>query len=135
MEITIAAQIKAPLESVWQAWTEPTDLKHAHSDAFDWVCPKAEVDLHEGGSFYYRIERLDGSEKLDFCGVFKRLKLLRLIELNFTDGRKLRVHFQENSEGTQVQGTIEQCHKECFKHQTQNFQHLMDYFKNSIEAD
>lgn len=135
MEITVATQIKAPLETVWEAWTTPAVIQQWNSGAFDWICPKAEVDLHEGGSFYYRIERLDGSEILDFSGVFRRLKLLRLIELNFTDGRRVCVHFRENSDGTHVDGTIELCHKECFEHQTQTYQHLMSYFKKIIETN
>ncbi|SBS35624.1 hypothetical protein MAQ5080_03225 [Marinomonas aquimarina] len=135
MEITVAAQIKAPLEKVWEAWTTPAIVQQWNSGAFDWVCPKAEVDLHEGGSFFYRIERLDGSEVLDFSGIFRRLKLLRLIELNFNDGRRVSMHFHENSDGTQVNGTIELCHKECFEHQAQNFEELMIYFKKIIETN
>lgn len=135
MEITVAAHINAPLEEVWQAWTTPAVIQEWNSGAFDWRCPKAEIDLHEGGHFYYQIERTDGSEVLDFCGVFRRLKLLRLIELNFHDGRRLSIHFHESSDGTTVDSTIELCHKECFEHQTQNYQHLMKYFKKIIETN
>lgn len=135
MEITVAAHIKAPLETVWEAWTTPAVIQQWNSGTFDWYCPKAEVDLHEGGSFYYRIERMDGSEALDFSGTFHRLKLLRLIELSFNDGRKLSVHFQENSAGTHVLETIELCHKECFEHQIQNYKQLMNYFKKIVETN
>lgn len=135
MEITVAAQIQAPLEAVWEAWTTPSVIQQWNSGAFDWFCPKAEVDLHEGGTFYYRIERLDGSEVLDFSGVFRRLKLLRLIEIAFSDGRRLSIHFHENSAGTEVRSNIELCQEECFEHQTQNYKHLMSYFKKIVETN
>ncbi|SBT19184.1 hypothetical protein MGA5115_03346 [Marinomonas gallaica] len=135
MEITVETHIKASLETVWEAWTTPAILQDWNGASIDWYCPKAEVDLHEGGKFFYRIERVDGSEVVDFEGVFKRLKLLRLIEYRFNDGRKVSIHFKESLEGTEVFETIELDPKAPEIEQTAQHGHIMTYFKKIVETN
>lgn len=135
MEITVETNITAPLESVWEAWTTPKVIQEWNGAMSDWYCPKAEVDLHEGGKFIYQIERSDGSEVVHFEGVFKRLKLLQLIEYRFIDGRRASVHFRENSHGTSVHETIELDPSSPEAQQTSQHGHIMAYFKKIIETN
>lgn len=135
MEIIVETQIKAPLESVWEAWTTPAILQEWNGSACDWYCPRAEIDLHEGGHFFYRIEKTDGSETVDFEGVFKRLKLLRLIEYKSYDGKKVCIHFRENPEGTKIFETIEIDPNVATDLQTERLENILAYFKKVVETN
>ena len=135
MEITVETNIKAPLESVWEAWTSPIVIQEWNGAMAGWYCPKAEVDLHEGGRFLYQIERSDGSEVLHFEGVFERLKLLQLIEYRFIDGRSVSVQFREGPQGTKVFETIELDPSSSEALQTAQYGHIMSYFKKIIETN
>lgn len=134
MEFIVEEQVKAPLEQVWEAWTNPSVIQQWNAGVFDWFCPQAEVDFHEGGSFYYRIERIDGTETLNFKGTFTKLRLLQLIEFKFLDGRIVQIQFQENEQGTFVKERIQLCPLAPEEKQKLCYQDVMLYLKRIAET-
>lgn len=134
MEITVETHIHASLETVWEAWTTPSIVQQWNT-SLDWLCPVAEIDLHEGGEFFYRLEKADGSKALDFRGVFKRLKLLRLIEYRFLDGRRVTIDFLEKDSGTTIIETFEASIQEPEEEQKLMWQQILDYFKRIVETN
>lgn len=66
MKITVETTVKAPLETVWAAWTTPEDIVAWNAASEDWHTTTARVDLREGGSFSSRMEARDGSMGFDF---------------------------------------------------------------------
>ena len=49
--ITIKATVNAPLEKVWNAWSNPEDIMKWNSASDDWHTTKAVNDLRVGGRF------------------------------------------------------------------------------------
>lgn len=47
-DVDVARVVEAPVERVWAAWTTPEDLR-AWWGPTGFTCPRAEVDLREGG--------------------------------------------------------------------------------------
>lgn len=133
MQITVEAHVTAPLETVWEAWTTPNLIKQWNAASMGWFCAKAEIDLHEGGGFFYRMET--SHDSYDICGKFDRLRLLRFIECTLDDGRKVSIHFSENNSGTHVKETFEADASVTEAEQKQRWQSILNYFKKIVETD
>ena len=71
--ITVEAIIEAPIEVVWNLWTNPEHVKHWNFASADWHCPTASSDFHVGGEFHYIMAAKDGSVEFDFCGTFTKI--------------------------------------------------------------
>lgn len=74
--IIIERTFNAPVERVWQAWTNPDEIKEWWGPKF-WTCPVAEIDLREGGKYLYCMRGAmgPGLPEQDFwsAGVFKEI--------------------------------------------------------------
>ena len=73
MKITVETVVNADLNQVWDAWNNPTDIKHWNSAQDDWHTTRSSVDLREGGQFQSRMEAKDGSEGFEFEGTYTAL--------------------------------------------------------------
>ena len=91
--ITVEAAIAAPLEKVWQYWTEPQHIIQWNNASEDWHTPHAENDLKEGGRFMSRMEAKDGSFGFDFGGTYTLVETNKQIEYTLDDDRKVSIHF------------------------------------------
>ena len=49
MKITVEANVHAPIEKVWLAYTTPSDIVHWNAASDDWHTTRASVDLRPGG--------------------------------------------------------------------------------------
>lgn len=47
--ITIQAIVNAPIEKVWECWTEPQHIEGWAFASDDWMASEAENDLRTGG--------------------------------------------------------------------------------------
>jgi len=74
MKITVETFVKAPIETVWSAYTSPEDIKQWNAASDDWHTTFAVVDLREGGQFSSRMEAKDGSVGFDFAGTYTTIK-------------------------------------------------------------
>jgi len=89
-QITIAAAVAAPLEKVWECWTEPEHITQWNFASDDWCCPSAANELQVGGRYKARMEAKDGSFGFDFEAIYDEIELPKDI-LRFkaqTMGRK-----------------------------------------------
>jgi len=68
MKITVETAVKAPLEAVWSAWSDPDQIKRWNAPTDEWHTTRSSVDLREGGRFHSRMEAKDGSAGFDFEG-------------------------------------------------------------------
>jgi len=132
-KITIEANVKAPVEKVYNIWTSPADIVRWSTPSPEWHTPRAEHDLSEGGKFNYRMEARDGSFGFDFGGVFDTLKKNELIEYTIGDGRKVVIHFTTKGDITEVVQTFEAESENPVEMQRAGWQAILDSFKNYAE--
>jgi uncharacterized protein YndB with AHSA1/START domain len=133
MKITIEVKIAAPIEQVWNAWTNPRDITQWNAASDDWHTTAATVDLREGGAFLSRMEAKDGSMGFDFAGTYIKVIKNELIEASLGD-RILLVEFLNEADGVNVRETFdaEETHSE--EQQRQGWQAILDRFKKHVEA-
>jgi uncharacterized protein YndB with AHSA1/START domain len=85
MKITVEAIVKAPVAKVWNAYTEPDDIKQWNTASDDWHTTQSSVDLRVGGAFTSRMEAKDGSFGFDFAGTYTKIVPNEFIEYSFGD--------------------------------------------------
>jgi uncharacterized protein YndB with AHSA1/START domain len=132
--IQVETQIQAPIETVWDCFTNPKHIIHWNFASPDWHCPKAINDLIEGGEFHYTMAAKDGSSEFDFWGTFQQIKEREHLEILLGDDRKMSVIFESKGNETHV--------KELFEPETENshglqkagWQAILFSFKNYVEA-
>jgi uncharacterized protein YndB with AHSA1/START domain len=73
MKITVETTVAAPIERVWDAWSNPADITQWNAPSPDWHTPRATVDLRVGGAFLSRMEAKDGGMGFDFAGTYTRI--------------------------------------------------------------
>jgi uncharacterized protein YndB with AHSA1/START domain len=78
--ITVSSKVEAPIEKVWNLWTDPNHIINWNNASDDWHTPSAENDLRPGGKFNFRMAARDGSMQFDFEGVYNEIKKLPLAQ-------------------------------------------------------
>lgn len=88
--ITVETTVHAPVEKVWEFWTEPQHITKWSFASDDWHAPNAENDLRVGGSFVTRLEAKDGSFGFDMGGVYDDVRTHEFISYTMGMEEKLR---------------------------------------------
>jgi uncharacterized protein YndB with AHSA1/START domain len=132
--ITVQATIKAPIEKVWDYWTNPAHIIHWCSASDDWHAPYATNDLKIGGKCFTRMEAKDGSMGFDFIGVYTNIKTNELIEYTLEDGRKVKVEFANDANGIKVTESFEAEKENPVEMQQAGWQAILDNFKLYTES-
>lgn len=132
--ITVETTVNAPVEKVWQYWTEPRHIMRWNNASADWCTTKAENDLREGGSFSATMAAKDGSFSFDFGGVYDKVKKHELIEYTLGDGRKVKVVFSSTGDQTKVVEDFEAENQNSIELQKGGWQAIVDNFKKHVEA-
>jgi len=55
IEIRIDTTVQAPMNMVWDRWTDPWHILHWNQASENWHTPTAVNDLRAGGNFLYRM--------------------------------------------------------------------------------
>jgi uncharacterized protein YndB with AHSA1/START domain len=131
--LTIEAAIKAPVEKVWELWTDPKHIVNWNSASADWVTPRAENDLRPGGRFLSRMEARDGSWGFDFSGVYNKVEPYRLITYTLDDEREVQMNFFSDNGITTVTGNFEPEDTNSLEMQKAGWQAILDNFKQYAE--
>lgn len=134
INITVQATVNAPVEKVWDAWTQPGHITRWNQASDDWHSPKAENDVRTGGKFNVRMEARDGSAGFDFEGVYDDVQPHKLIEYTMPDGRKVSVKFDQSGEKTTVTETFEAETMNSQELQRDGWQAILNNFKNYTES-
>jgi len=74
-ELTITRFFKAPVELIWQAWTDPVMVKHWWGPK-DFTAPFSKIDLRVGGKYLSDMRSPDGKDFWS-TGVFCEVEPLK----------------------------------------------------------
>ena len=133
MKIEISTIVRAPLNSVWTAYSNPDDIVQWNAASDDWHTVKSSVDLRPGGEFSSRMEAKDGSVGFDFEGTYTTVILNTRIEYIFGD-RRARVDFRQEPEGVRVQISFDAEEIHSVEQQREGWQAILDRFGRHVEA-
>lgn len=133
-KITVETMVQAPVEKVWEYWTNPKHIIQWNSASDDWHTPKAKNDLRVGGRFTSRMEAKDGSMGFDFGGTYDAVKQNELISYTMDDDRKVTVTFFSKGKETKITETFEAETQNSVEMQRTGWQAIMDSFKNYVES-
>jgi len=131
--ITVKAIINAPVEKVWNFWTNPAHITRWNNASDDWHTPRAENDVREGGKFLVRMEAKDGSAGFDFGGEYTRVVPFKRIEYVMGDGRKVQIDFTSNRDRTEVKESFDPEQENSKEIQQSGWQSILDNFKKYVE--
>jgi uncharacterized protein YndB with AHSA1/START domain len=134
MTITVQTTINSDIESVWNKWSTPEDVKNWNAASEDWHTTHAEMDLKEGGEFLSRMEAKDGSMDFDFKGIYKVVNKPSLIIYTIDDGREVKIEFKQTPNGIKVIETIEAESTHTAEQQKQRWQSILSNFAKYVES-
>lgn len=132
-KLTIKANVNAPIEKVWEAWTKPEHITKWNQASEDWHCPRAENDLKVGGKYNARMEAKDGSFGFDFEAVYDEVADKQKLSYNMTDGRNATTKFQPDGNSTIVETTFDAEKENPLEMQQQGWQEILNSFKKYVE--
>ena len=133
--LTVQTVVDAPVEKVWEYWTNPEHLKKWNSASDDWHTTKAENDLRVGGKFSARMEAKDGSMGFDFAGIYDQVEENKYIAYTIGDGRKVAVKFSAEGNRTSVVEDFDAEETNPIEMQQYGWQAIMDSFKKYTEEN
>lgn len=131
--ITVQTVVQAPLEKAWLYWSEPKHIMNWAFASEDWEASDAQNDLREGGTFKTRMAAKDGSAGFDFTGTYTTVREHELIEYDMSDGRHVKIEFEETPEGVQVTETFDPENENPEDMQRSGWQAILDNFKKYTE--
>ena len=133
VKVTVKATVNAPVEKIWEYWTEPKHITKWNNASDDWHTPIAENDLTVGGKFLTRMEAKDGSFGFDFGGIYDEVKLNEVISYTMGDGRKVTITFNGQGNETEVIETFDAETSNPVEMQQAGWQAILDNFKKYVE--
>lgn len=133
MTITVATTVRAPIATVWRAYTNPDDIVRWNAASDDWHTVRATVDLRVGGSFSSRMEAKDGSAGFDFAGTYTEVVPERSLAYQF-GARTARVSFADAAPGVEVTVTFDPEDTHPVDLQRAGWQAILDAFRRHVEG-
>lgn len=134
-KITVETIVNAPIEIIWDYFSQPKHIIHWNNASPDWHTPRVENDLQVGGKFTYRMEAKDGSMGFDFCGTYTQIKEHKLITYILGDNRQVEISFNKVDGGFQVVETFEAEEENSYELQKNGWQAILNNFKTYTESD
>ncbi|MBK8873743.1 MAG: SRPBCC family protein [Bacteroidetes bacterium] len=131
--ITVSAIINAPVNKVWDYWTNPNHITGWNFASDDWHAPSAQNDLKVGGKFNSRMEAKDGSFGFDFEGVYDQVIPEKFIEYTLGDSRKVKIKFTSDGNTTTIEESFEAESENPVEMQQTGWQMILNNFKRYTE--
>lgn len=131
--ITVTTLVEAPLQAVWNAYTQPQHIVQWNFASDDWHCPSAENDLRVGGKFSSRMAAKDGSFAFDFGGIYTQVEPQKSLAYDFGD-RKAEVLFEPVGDHTKVTVTFDPETTNPEEMQRAGWQAILGNFKKHAES-
>jgi uncharacterized protein YndB with AHSA1/START domain len=132
-KITIETKVLAPINKVWEYWTEPSHIVNWNAASDDWHTPHAENDLKVGGKFLSRMEARDGSFGFDFIGFYDEVVHHQNISYHMEDGRKVEVKFIDKGKETYIIEIFDPETENPRELQQEGWQMILNRFKTYTE--
>lgn len=133
--IKISALVNAPIEKVWENWTQPKHITNWNFAIDTWQCPSASNDLKVGGKYLARMEAKDGSFGFDFEATYDTVVELKELTYTMTDGRKSTTVFEDRGNETAITTTFDAESENPVEMQQQGWQAILDNFKKYAESN
>ena len=133
-KVTVKTTVNAPVDKVWNLWSQPEHITQWNNASDDWHTPSATNDLQPGGKFNIRMEAKDKSFGFDFHGEYDQVKPHELIEYTMGDGRKVNVEFKTNGIKTDILETFEAEKENSEEMQRDGWQAILNNFKKYAES-
>jgi uncharacterized protein YndB with AHSA1/START domain len=133
MNIIVKTTVKAPIQKVWDAYTQPEHIKQWNAASDDWHTTASQVDLRVGGQFSSRMEAKDGSFGFDFAGTYTTIIPLELIEYVFGE-RMATVEFKQTSDGVTVQVSFVAETEHSIEQQQEGWQAILNRFAKHVAS-
>jgi uncharacterized protein YndB with AHSA1/START domain len=132
--IKIETTVAAPVEKIWEFWTNPGHITKWAAASDDWHTTKSENDVRVGGAFSSRMEAKDGSFGFDFGGVYDEVKPNEVIAYTLGDGRKVNTKFTSKDNSTTIVQDFEAESQNPLEMQKGGWQAILDNFKKYTET-
>ena len=133
-KITVETIVNAPIEKVWDYWTQPEHITQWAFASDDWEAPRAENDLRVGGRFVTVMAAKDKSSSFDFGGTYTAVIEHNLIQYDMEDGRQVAIQFTPTADGVRVTETFDMETENSEELQRNGWQAIMDNFKKHVES-
>lgn len=131
--LTVQNLINAPINKVWQFWTEAKHVQAWNFASPDWHCPAATVNLEVGGEFHFTMAAKNESASFDFWGTYQQIENEQLLEILIGDGRKMTVTFEKSGNETQIIEDFEPENENPIELQQAGWQMILNNFKDYCE--
>ncbi|NLE34169.1 MAG: hypothetical protein GX622_03625 [Bacteroidales bacterium] len=131
--ITVSTTVNAPLQRVWDLFTEPLHIIHWNHASDDWQTSYAENDLRSGGTFLSRMEARDGSAGFDFTGRYSGVVPGESIAYTLDDGRNVHISFCGKEGETLVTESFEAEDHHSAELQKTGWEAILNNFKKYVE--
>lgn len=131
--IRIGAVIQAPIDKVWEAWTQPEHVKQWNHASDDWHCPAASNEFRTGGTFSFTMAAKDGSFSFDFGGVYTAIEPHKMIHVTLEDGRIWKTWFTEKNGTVEIIEKFEAEQMNPLELQQGGWQAILNNFKQYTE--
>lgn len=132
--ITVEVIVNAPVEKVWESWTNPQDIVNWNFASDDWHCPEAENNLVRGGHFRYKMASKDNKSSFDFAGTYTQIEKLKEINYELGDNRQVQIIFEKLSDSsTKIIEIFEAETENSEELQKNGWQSIINNFKNYTE--
>ncbi len=133
--ITVEATVNAPMEKVWDAWTQPEHIMNWCFASDDWEAPSATNELRTGGTFTTRMQAKDNGVGFDFGGTYSDVKEHELIEYDMNgDSRHVKITFTLVEGCIRVTETFDMEHENSRELQQGGWQSILNNFKKYAET-
>lgn len=133
-QVTIETTVEAPVDKVWDTWTQPEHITKWNAASEDWHTPSATNDLRTGGSFTSRMEAKDGSVGFDFGGTYDEVVPHKVIRYTMEDGRQVSIQFDTQGDTTKIVETFDAESQNSVEMQRSGWQLILDNFKRYTES-
>jgi uncharacterized protein YndB with AHSA1/START domain len=127
-KIVVTATIHAPIEKVWECYTNPTHIVNWNFADPSWHCPRAENDMKIGGTYKARMEAKDGSFGFDFEAVYIAINEGKSFTFEF-GGRISTYEFNDLGADTLVSITFDPETENSIELQKNGWQLILNNFK------
>lgn len=132
--ITVQITVNAPIEKVWEYWNQPEHITKWAFASNDWEAPESENNVSVGGKFKTRMQSKDKKEGFDFEGTYTAVKEHNLIAYNMSDGRNVKVTFEQTPEGVRVTEAFDPENENSEEMQRNGWQAILNNFKKAVET-
>ena len=133
-ELLVTTTVNAPIEKVWDSWTNPQHIVGWNNASEDWHTPKAENDLRVGGRFVYTMAAKDGSFSFDFGGTYSEVIENQAIAYSMDDNRTARILFENTEKGVLIKEYFQGENMHPLAFQKMGWQAILDNFKRYTEG-